>query len=565
MKDTNVRHFASICMILLMIGSFTILFTGSDNYLSAEPERDNETKITWGWGRQWDPSIFNDKVTWMDGTGGIFVYDIETEEVRDFTRTTKASSMDIYGRNLVYQDHQGTYENYDIFLMDIETGTSTMMIDGDNYQRDPRIWGDLVTWTEKDRGYTKIAYVHLPSTNYAFFSYSESNQTNPDVFGRVLVYQDDTNGNWDIRYYDVFEREEVEIVTDSSEQRYPKIWGDNVVWADNRNGNWDIYHYDLMTGVERQLTTDYDNQTFPSIYENMVVWMDDRNGNWDIFMMDINEGIPVQVTMNLSSQIKPDIYDDVIVWEDHRLEATETYQSYSIFMTNIDQDDDGIYDWDDPQPTIPHIDMQSIDGKLDLIISQMASMETNLNNRLDELETDLIGNLDGMEEDLEIAISEGIDEVLFNLNDLGLDIWMFNDSIQLELLSIKENLTTINETLISDYLGVLEGMISDIRDYLEGAIFEMISGIETGMDNSTSDLEGIQESMEELDRLEEIITELEDLSRDVEDIGDDDDETGYTVLDIFMITMLVMIVILLLFNLFRNRKPERDLDYSAED
>jgi hypothetical protein len=270
--------------------------------------------------------------------------------------------------------------------------------------------------------------------------------------------------------------------------------------------------------------------------------------------------------LNGSDQVLPDIYDDIIVWEDHRLEATETYQTYDVYMTNIDQDDDGIYEWDDIQPTIPYIDLQSLENKMDIIQSQISLMESNLNNRLNDLKMDLFTDIDGMADELSMVISDGISEVLSTLDDHDDDLWYINSSIYSKLLSIRENLTSMNETLITDYIGILEDLIENIGNSVQIILEGLSSDVGSGFDNSTEGIEDIQNSLEDLSKLEEIISDLENLSRDVEEVGDEDeDDTEYTVFDVFIFIMLVVIVFLLLFNLFRKKAVPREWDFGAED
>ncbi len=571
MRDSNSRISSIVVVMLLLLGSMIILH-GSEN--ASGEERDNEIRITWGGLRQWQPSVFGDKITWKSDYGDILVYDAKTTEVRRESWGFDAGISDIYGKYVVYEDGRAGSPNWDIYLLDTETGTEYHMFDGSDAQREPRIWGDRIVWLEKNGDNWKVAYGSVRSSAYSFFNYDDSNQTNPDICGRKLVYQDDSNGNWDIYYRDFSDRVEIQITTNSYNQINPRIYGDRVVWTDFRNGsdNTDIYMYDLLSKTEKQITFDTSIQRYPVIYDDIIVWQDYRMGNWDIFMMDLKDGVPIQVTTDPFDQKYPDVYGDIIVWEDHRQEAAGSYNELNIFMTFIDQDNDGIYDWDDSHPTIQHIPLEGLDYKMDMLMVQLKFTEQNLTSRVQSLRMEVATGFSDLKVDILKEVENGIDEILADLDTHDNILSGTNNTMRIEFAALKADMVSMRENqtaseeeeldMINGYLEALEELILQMELNIGVLMAEISDDIGNGRGlNISTRMENIQTSLDELQKLDEIVTDLETISKNVEKMEGNTDDKGVGFFEVIVIILLSLILFLVFLIMFKRRGPQ----YTEDD
>ncbi|MCU0798818.1 MAG: hypothetical protein MUC62_04020 [Candidatus Thermoplasmatota archaeon] len=552
-------------MVLMMVSiSLTSIIV-----VPVSGERTYEKKISWSGLRQWSPVVWGNRVTWEDDSEDIIQFAIEGNEEYTVTETLRARNPEIYGRKVVIQEHTNGFNNRDIYVVDLDTEgilpISTALAD----QINPSIWNDLVVWQEKVDTHQNVAYTWLSSGgDYGFTTWSEdNNQTNPDVCGRTIVYQDDTAGNWDIYYYDVYKRENVRVTSDTSTQGAPKIYDNKIVWTDYRNGpaNPDIYMYDMVTKEERQITTNSSAQYSPRIYEDRIVWMDYRMGNCDIFMMDLNDGIEVQVTTNTYDQTNPDINGDVIVWEDTRPEVNlpTGYGSYDIYMTYIDQDNDGIYDWEDQAPLSDESDLEVLSGKMDALMVQLRLTEGNLTDRIEILREDLIERLEDHGEEIMEGISSSTRDILLDLEQNKEATGLINQSLHEKFTSLLDNITLGRNDVIKnamDFLDAIEERKDEVQKDIEELMEEMQKGMEALM-NMTDTIAKTNEelstdmvrSMEQLEKLDGIVTDLETIGKDVKE-GPEDDEEDLDLIGVLIIVLLIIVILLLIISMISRRK-----------
>jgi beta propeller repeat protein len=567
MRDLISRGTAVAIVMVMVLGSMLFLL---ENEKAEGQERDNEEKISWGAYRQRAPAIYGNRITWDSYGTEMYVYDVNTEEIRMVTSGADASYPDIYGDYIVYQDNRLDNLNHDIYHLDMKTGIEYRMYDGSDRQYNPRIWGEDMVWYEKDGDYWYIAVGRARTDLYFYIGWGAHNQTNPDIWGRSVVYEDDINGNQDIYFWDRSDREEIQITTDEANQRDPRIYGTKIVWTDYRNVHTDIYMYDLMTKTETRITNDPSDQRYPVIHDDIIVWQDYRNGNWDIYMMDLKDGVPIQVTTNESNQSKPDIYGDIIVWHDQRPEPAEGSGGLNIFMTHIDQDDDGIYDWDDPHPTIPHFSLDSLEYKMDMLMIQLKLTELNLTTRLQALELEMRRGFVELTEDMIEEVGMGVGAILEDLEAHDNTLWGTNNTMRMEFVALNDELTSMRENITIDeekgmalikvYIEKVEKLIGEVRTSIELSISELALELEDNMDstseNLSANLEEIYISLEELQKLDEIVTDLETVSRDVEKVESNTEDEGMGFFEIVVIILMVLILFMVFISMFTKRKVE---------
>jgi beta propeller repeat protein/parallel beta-helix repeat protein len=297
-----------------------------------------EAQITTNKSNQVNPSIYGDRIVFLDNRNGreyynIYIYDLSTS--RETQITTNVSHYDfdtypvIYGDRIVWKAHRndnGTWENSGIRVYNLSTSKETQITKSANAS-DPAIYGDRVVWTDFLNGNADIYMYNLSTDRETRITADESNQDHPAIYGDRIVWQDSRNGEdynlTDTYMYDLSTSTETRITADDSGQYSPVIYEDKIVWMDWRYGhdNPNIYMYNLSTKKETQITTSGSALNL-DIYGDRIVWEDDRNRNADIYMYNLSTHTEVQVTSNNSDQSDPAIYGDRIVWTDRRNEYT---------------------------------------------------------------------------------------------------------------------------------------------------------------------------------------------------------------------------------------------------
>ena len=327
-------------------------------------------------GNQSNPAIYGNIIVWQDDTSGhwqILGYKIpnRSDPIAPnvyilYPTSTDQINPSIYQDKIVWQQYNTTTKNWDIYLYDFLISGDSAMPEGKETTQittnganhiNPYVNGNYIVWQEDDgTGNNWHIYSYDLSTGDIIqLSTAPGNQTNPAIYGDNVVWQqyNTTSKNWDIYMYDLSKDPadaETQITNNTSNQINPAIYGDKIVWQqyNTTSKNWDIYMYDLTLGIERQLTVNTGNQTNPAIYDNKVVWTDDRNGNQDIYMTDDLVLVPeytryvsslapgksnnALTKITLPSNLKPDVNYYIIAMVDA---AYDNSVSESNEMNNI--------------------------------------------------------------------------------------------------------------------------------------------------------------------------------------------------------------------------------------
>jgi len=190
--------------------------------------------------------------------------------------------------------------NYDVFLLDLDTGEVTQLTTEEHAQRSPRIYGNTVVWL--DARIPQLEQYPLPFDVYA---------------------------------YDLKTGQETRITANTTVESYNQVAidGSIIVWTDMRHADIDvashagndsvynneIYAYDLNTGEERRLTTSPRNDQSPDISGKTVTWLRQEDfRKADIFSYDLASGLETQVSNSGYAAFSPSIYEKMIAWTDAR-------------------------------------------------------------------------------------------------------------------------------------------------------------------------------------------------------------------------------------------------------
>ena len=140
-----------------------------------------QTQITTNKSDQYSPAIYGDKIVWVDGRNGgsldkdgnpvgnvdIYMFDLSTHKETRITTSGSATSPDIYGNRIVWQNrHNEGYDWYsNIYMFDLSTMQETQ-ISTNGSAVFPAIYGDKVVW--EDWGNDALIYIYNISTKKKF-------------------------------------------------------------------------------------------------------------------------------------------------------------------------------------------------------------------------------------------------------------------------------------------------------------------------------------------------------------------------------------------------------------
>ncbi|MDO8137157.1 MAG: hypothetical protein Q6354_05900 [Candidatus Brocadiales bacterium] len=287
---------------------------------------------------QFHPQIWGSRILWLDrrmGRANIFMYDPSKDEEMPLLETEQEiSSIRLHRDKVVYQAWS---RNWDVWLLDLESGDNRPVSKGDWHELLPRVWGDLVVWEDWRNGYGlgDIYLYNLKNEEALQITNDPATQGRPDIYKDKVVWHDNRHGNWDIYLYDLTKKEEERITYDSSDQFSPVIHGERILWVDTRNGNWDIYMYDISTKTTLCLCNEPSKQWWPQVWKDTALWVDERGGKSTIYIYDISTGTQKPLCDSPAPQRQPCIYQDRVVWMDFRNGDSEDVQqgNWDIFTT----------------------------------------------------------------------------------------------------------------------------------------------------------------------------------------------------------------------------------------
>lgn len=244
--------------------------------------------------------------------------------------------------------------NYDVFLLDLETGEVQQLTIEEHAQVYPKIYDDIVVWLDSrheegyhnPRRYDVYAY-DLKSEKEKKLTLSPSvEEGNLSISGNLVTWADNRHAdpevnihaenepgyNNDIYVYDLTTNQEKRITTYPGNDRYPDISGNNIVWLRQEDFiKADVFAYNMRTGQEIQVSHSSYADFHPSIHENRIVWTDarvsegntsgdtiinGRQGQTDIYLYDLKTQHEIQLTSTEPGEVlyNPVIHGDSVVY-----------------------------------------------------------------------------------------------------------------------------------------------------------------------------------------------------------------------------------------------------------
>ena len=250
--------------------------------------------------------------------------------------TSGADNPAISGSTVVFE-RAGNIVKYNLV-----SGEEVVLQSG--YSTLPDISGSRVVWQENEisPAIWQIAnsniYLYDPSTGSVGALVASSwAQKEPKISGDYVVWTDYRNYNGDICLYNIATKKETPVCTDPAEQWSPRIYGNTIVWLDARNGQGttydppyttktakDIYLYDIGTGTTRNLTplSSADSVSLPVISGNNIVWVDYASKNYNqpqFFWYSILTGKTTPLPAGSGVLQSPSLSGDTLVWKENHV------------------------------------------------------------------------------------------------------------------------------------------------------------------------------------------------------------------------------------------------------
>jgi beta propeller repeat protein len=258
----------------------------------------------------------------------------------------------------------------------------------------PRIWGNLVTWTQTFNTKQQVMLYNIQTNKLSQLTNLSKNCYYPDVSGLRMVWEDRRRPtgqeNSDTYLYDIANGVEGFVTSRIGYKRDQSIDGNLIAWTEAMGTDGDVYLFDLSTSTEKKLTqgdlfpvsTDisgpnvvwgyYKCATYPCkygissyniftkqttnlfesesviqytqvrIHGNNVVYIGGQDEHEQVFVYNLATKINTQLTTALGEKFGPAIYNNTVVWSDERNGNWDIY-SYDLVKkqeTAITTDED---------------------------------------------------------------------------------------------------------------------------------------------------------------------------------------------------------------------------------
>ena len=274
------------------------------------------------------PRIYANKVVFHQYEGAtpkLFMYDTLTKSRSSVPTDDRAFYPDVTGGKMVWEDSSRPFvETTDIYYYNYGEGVEGIISPRNGYQRAPRIFNNLVVWSEwVDDVEGHVIYMYwIPSgEERRVFSFKHNKFFNEyDVWGGSIIYTttDCTSGvpcTDAIYRYDVATKSTSKILSSKTESIHsPGIWGDRVSYIAGVEGQEQVFIYDIGTKLTRKITSAASEKLWTAVSGDKVVWSDKRSGNYDVYLYDLGTGEETQITTDGDDDYQADIYGDVVVF-----------------------------------------------------------------------------------------------------------------------------------------------------------------------------------------------------------------------------------------------------------
>lgn len=192
---------------------------------------------------QWLPVIHGNYVVWYDDSEGdtnIVLYDISTEEKKTIVCNPDLGN-DVTKFKPALSDEYVAWGEVGggIWLYEIATEDRRAVSPSTMDQLWPSIYGSLIAWEDYRWGenswYSAIYIKNLDTDDERQLTTLSDEQVSPALSESLIAWEDKRDGQWSIYMYDLAGGvEEMSVPTTGGEQLYPAVSGNTIVWQKNR-------------------------------------------------------------------------------------------------------------------------------------------------------------------------------------------------------------------------------------------------------------------------------------------------------------------------------------------
>ncbi|MFH1833415.1 MAG: S-layer homology domain-containing protein [bacterium] len=333
-KKMPARSLMVVCAVALVFAMSAV--ASADNGPPADPWQ-VRTILTPAAGVE--PSFIaasGSRLAWTGAGGGdsrMFAFNLSTSVNATIPVTLPGSyyNPSADGPWIAYQGGRtGAYD--DIYLYDTATGAVERITDnsaaGDWNDWDPRIQSDRIVWAKDMLGAEAKPGIYLYdiSTKATTLLIAGDEYRNPDIWGNYVVcVKNAPNGSvlgTEIVLYNLTTQELRPIASSAKVNEHPRIAAGKIVWSSGDIGvagidPWPTYQinlYDVATGVTTPLTNNIAGNLNPSIDGEIVAWQTKLPIGGAIVAYDMTTKTSVQVSAQGDTIGYPDVDGSSITW-----------------------------------------------------------------------------------------------------------------------------------------------------------------------------------------------------------------------------------------------------------
>lgn len=225
------------------------------------------------------PSISGSRVVWSDrspsGRGSdVFMYDMTTRKTSVLiSDPSDQVAPHISGNLVTWVDYAAG--NADVYALDLSTGIRTVIANGGNDEVKPVVSGSWVAWQEITVGGSK--YVWARNLVTGEFVGVDIRATNPRICGNLLTYewQAYRNAPIQVRVYNLATKVFTNVGGGNGMEVLPDTDGRYVTYVRyDTVGGFNVYAYDTQTGATVAAASGPGEQTAPRVANGVVYYLD---------------------------------------------------------------------------------------------------------------------------------------------------------------------------------------------------------------------------------------------------------------------------------------------------